>query len=96
VIISTVNCELNEPHSLEIGKWTNLLLPIAGVAAASASHSDVLLVDGLYSGANFVSAIISAWITAIIARPPDRRYPFGHDACGALSIKYRSMLLMAC
>lgn len=83
-----------EQQSLEIGKWANLAMAIAGVAAAFTSHSDALLVDGLYSGVNFVSAIIAARITAIIARPPDRRYPFGYDAYGALYVKYRSMLLI--
>ena len=32
---------------------------IAGVTAAKLSNSDALLVDGLYSGVNFISAIIA-------------------------------------
>ena len=45
-----------EGQSLETGKWGNLLMAVAGVVAAFLSHSDALLVDGLYSGVKFLSA----------------------------------------
>ncbi len=56
-----------ERQSLEIGKWGNLLMAVAGVLAAFLSRSDALLVDGLYSGVNFVSAIVAAGISARVA-----------------------------
>ena len=65
-----------ERRSLSIGKWANLFMGGSGIAAAYASHSDALLVDGLYSGVNFISAIIAARISASILRPADRWYPF--------------------
>ena len=37
-------------------------MAVAGVVASFLSNSDALLVDGLYSGVNFVSAIIAAGI----------------------------------
>ncbi|MCG8586191.1 MAG: cation transporter, partial [Pirellulales bacterium] len=86
--------DLVERNSLETGKWANLAMAIAGVTAAYASHSDAILVDGLYSGVNFVSAIIAARITASVIRPPNRAYPFGYDAYEALYVKYRSMILI--
>jgi predicted Co/Zn/Cd cation transporter (cation efflux family) len=52
-----------EERSLRLGTWANLLMAGAGVGAAYASHSDALLVDGLYSGVNFLSAIIAARIS---------------------------------
>jgi len=83
-----------ERRSLSIGKWANLLMAGLGIAAAYASHSDALLVDGLYSGVNFVSAIIAGRISVSILRPADRRYPFGYDAYEALYVKYRSLVLL--
>ena len=59
--------EAIERRSLHVGKWGNLLMGVAGVVASFLSNSDALLVDGLYSGVNFVSAIIAAKIAAIVA-----------------------------
>lgn len=93
-MMSSSNHELIEQRSLQTGKWANLLMAVAGVAAAYASHSDALLVDGLYSGVNFVSAIIAARVSASILQPADRWYPFGYDAYEALYVKYRSLVLL--
>ena len=83
-----------ERRSLEVGKWGNLLMAVAGVAAAMLSHSDALLVDGLYSGVNFISAIIAAQISLAVARPADRRYPLGYDAYEAIYVTFRSLVLL--
>jgi len=69
-----------ERRSLEIGKWANLLMAVAGVVAASMSRSDALLVDGLYSGVNFFSAMVAARVGEAVTRPPDRSRPFGYEA----------------
>ena len=86
--------EAIERQSLQVGKWGNLLMAVAGVVASFLSRSDALLVDGLYSGVNFVSAIIAAKITTTVAQPPDRRYPFGYDAYEALYVTFRSLVLL--
>ena len=83
-----------ERRSLEIGKWGNLFMVVAGVAAAHFSKSDALLVDGLYSGVNFASAIVAARISVSVARPASRRYPFGYDALEALYVTFRSLVLL--
>ena len=83
-----------ERRSLEVGKWGNLLMAITGVVAAFLSHSDALLVDGLYSGVNFFSAIVAARISVAVAKPADHRYPFGYDAHEALYVTFRSLILL--
>jgi len=83
-----------ERRSLEAGKWANLFMAAAGVAASLLSRSDALLVDGLYSGVNFVSAIIAAKVGAAVTRPPDRNRPFGYDAEEPLYVTFRSLLLL--
>ncbi|MGI9430388.1 MAG: cation transporter, partial [Bythopirellula sp.] len=86
--------EAIEHRSLHVGKWGNLFMAVAGVVASFLSNSDALLVDGLYSGVNFVSAIIAAKIATTVALPPDRRYPFGYDAHEALYVTFRSLVLL--
>ena len=66
-----------EIRSLQIGKWGNLVMAIAGVVTAYLSRSDAILVDGLFSGVNFASAIIAARVGAIVLLPPDREHPWG-------------------
>lgn len=82
-----------ETKALATGKWANLVMCASGILAAYLSHSDALLVDGLYSGVNFCAAIIAARIASAVARPADRLYPFGYDALEALYVTFRSLVL---
>ena len=88
------NSEVVEKRSLTIGKWGNLIMAIAGIITSFLSHSDALLIDGLYSGVNFFSAIIAAHISIAVSRPADRRYPFGYNAYEALYVTFRSLVLL--
>lgn len=83
-----------ERRSLEVGKWANLFMAVVGVVASLLSRSDALLVDGLYSGVNFISAIVAAKVGAAVTRPPDRKRPFGYDAEEPLYVVFRSLLLL--
>lgn len=65
----------------------------SGILAAYLSHSDALLIDGLYSGVNFFAAIIAARVASAIERPADRLYPFGYDALESLYVTFRSLVL---
>jgi len=69
-------------------------MAVAGIVAAQLSHSDALLVDGLYSGENFVSAIVAARISIAVLQPATARYPFGFDAHEALYVSFRSLVLI--
>ena len=88
------SAESIESRALSTGKWGNLFMAFAGIAAAYLSHSDALLVDGLYSGVNFISAIVATKVAAAISRPADRLYPFGYDAYEALYVNFRSLILL--
>ena len=61
---ATVSSSTIERNSLEAGKWANLVMAVSGVVAAYMSRSDALLVDGLYSGVNFVAAFVAAHVSA--------------------------------
>lgn len=83
-----------EKRSLAMGMWANLLMGLAGLAVAKLSNSDALLVDGLYSGVNFFSALIASRVAESVMKPADKRMPFGYDANEALYVLFRSLVLL--
>jgi cation diffusion facilitator family transporter len=83
-----------ETRALAVGKWANLFMALAGISAAVLSHSDALLVDGLYSGVHFFSALIAARVAHAVRRPADHRHPFGYEAYEALYVSFRSLVLI--
>ena len=83
-----------ERRALAVGKWSNLFMAIAGVLTAWLSRSDAMLVDGLYSAVNFISAIAAARIGARVGLPPTRSRPWGHDFDEVLYVTFRSLILI--
>ena len=69
-----------EARSLTVSLWANLFMAVTGILAAWLSHSDAVLIDGLYSAVNFAAAIVARRVGASVARRPDRSRPFGYDA----------------
>lgn len=91
--VTAENAGRIERGSLRVAMAANLVMGMAGIYAALASRSDALLVDGLFSAVNFLSAIVAARVGISIARAPDRRRPFGYDADEAIYVTFRSMIL---
>lgn len=83
-----------EQRSISIAKWANLFMAVAGIAAALASNADALMLDGLFSGVNFVIAIIAARVALSVARPPDRARPFGYEIDEAVFVMFRALILI--
>jgi len=84
----------SEQRALKIGMWANLLMGISGVVAAQLSRSDALMVDGLYSAVNFVSAIIAGRVAVSVMRRPSQKRPFGYEVDEALYVLFRSLVLL--
>ncbi|MEJ8473876.1 cation transporter [Roseibium algae] len=84
----------HERNALRVGKWANLSMAGAGIIAAWASHSDAMLVDGLYSGVNFLSAIAAARIGSRVGLPATRSRPWGQDFDETLYVTFRSLILV--
>ncbi|GAA0772899.1 cation transporter [Roseibium denhamense] len=83
-----------EKRALNAGKWANLVMAVAGFLTAWLSRSDAMLVDGLYSAVNFISAIAAARIGARVGLPPTRSRPWGHDFDEVLYVTFRSLILI--
>lgn len=67
-----------EQRALKVGKWANLAMAIAGVAAAWLSNSQALLVDGLFSMVGFLSAIVAIRISGNTRLGADDTRPMGY------------------
>ncbi|WP_171176598.1 cation transporter [Ruegeria sp. HKCCD8929] len=85
---------LREGRALLIGMWGNLFMGAAGVVAAILSHSDAILVDGLFSLIGFTSALLGRRVSATVHAGPDRLRPFGYAADEAIFATFRALSLL--
>lgn len=69
-------------------------MAVAGVSAAVTSHSDALMVDGLFSGVNFLAAIVAARVGQQVMAAPDAAYPLGRDAAEPIYVTFRALVLL--
>ncbi len=82
-----------EQRSLTAAKWANLFMGVAGVAAALISNASALMLDGLFSGVNFLAAVFAAKVAARVQRRPDALRPFGYEIDEAVFVMFRSLVL---
>ncbi len=83
-----------EKRSLKIARWGNVVMAIAGILTAWLANADALLVDGLYSGVNFLASLVAARVGESVMRPWDKTRPFGYYADEAIYITFRSVILL--
>lgn len=83
-----------EQRSLARAKWGNLVMGGAGVLAAWLSHSQAILVDGLFSLIGFAAAIVGARVSASTMRAPDRTRPLGYAADEPIFVTFRALSLL--
>ncbi|MEM7462764.1 MAG: cation transporter [Pseudomonadota bacterium] len=83
-----------EIRALKLNKWANLFMAFAGIVAALLSHSDAILVDGLYSAVNVISAIIAIRVAKRVNQPPDRSRPWGYAFEESIYVTFRSLVLL--
>ncbi|MGE9295320.1 MAG: cation diffusion facilitator family transporter [Puniceicoccales bacterium] len=67
-----------EQRALQYSVWGNLALGVLGIAFALLSHSEAVLLDGVFSFVNFCVALLSLRIARVVMRPPDDNYPYGY------------------
>ncbi len=82
-----------EQRSLNLAKWTNLLMGVAGIVAAIGSHASALMLDGLFSGVNFLAAVMAARVAASIQKKPNALRPFGYEIDESMYVMFRALVL---
>lgn len=83
-----------EGRALSLGKWGNLFMGAAGVLAAWVSHSQALLVDGLFALVGFTAAIFAARVSTSIRNLPDQQRPLGYAADESIYSTFRALSLL--
>jgi predicted Co/Zn/Cd cation transporter (cation efflux family) len=69
---------LSERGALVLSAAAAALLAAVGVAAALATGSGAILLDGLFNLCFCVTALFTLRVARLLARPDDERYPFGY------------------
>ncbi len=88
-----VNTQEIERRSLAPSRWANLFMAFSGVTAGIMSNTSALMLDGLFSGVNFLAAIFAAGVAASIHRKPDIMRPFGYEINEPMYVMFRSLVL---
>jgi predicted Co/Zn/Cd cation transporter (cation efflux family) len=83
-----------EKRSLAPAKWANLVMGLCGIAAAILSNASALMLDGLFSGVNFLAAVFAARVAESVQRKPDAMRPFGYEIDEAMYVMFRSLVLV--
>jgi predicted Co/Zn/Cd cation transporter (cation efflux family) len=83
-----------ESRALSIGVAANLLMAVAGLAAAALSHSQAVQLDGLFSLLGAVSIWVARRVSARADASPDRFRPLGYAADEAIFTTFRALLLL--
>ena len=89
----TIDIHDIEKRSLGPARWANLFMGVAGITAALASNASALMLDGLFSGVNFIAAIVAAKVSKSVQRKPDMLRPFGYEIDEAVYVMFRSLVL---
>jgi len=82
-----------EQRSLKLAKWANLFMGAAGIVAATGSNASALMLDGLFSGVNFLAAVMAARVAASIQKRPNSLRPFGYEIDEPMYVMFRSLVL---
>lgn len=83
-----------EKRAMNLTRWANLGMGLAGAIAAWLSNSQALLIDGLFSLIGYISAVFAMRISQTAHLGPDRSRPFGYAADEALYAMFRSLALI--
>ena len=65
----------------------------AGIVAAIGSHASALMLDGLFSGVNFLAAVMAARVAASIEKKPNALRTFGYEIDESMYVMFRSLVL---
>jgi predicted Co/Zn/Cd cation transporter (cation efflux family) len=88
-----MNLQEIEKRSLAPSKWANLFMAFAGITAAIMSNASALMLDGLFSGVNFLAAFFAAKVAVSVQRKPDIMRPFGYEINEPMYVMFRSLVL---
>lgn len=85
---------MTERTALRISAGAALLIGGAGLAAAMATGSGAILLDGSFNLCFFVTAVFTLRVATLLTRPDDERYPFGYLSFEPLINTVKGLLIL--
>jgi cation diffusion facilitator family transporter len=67
-----------EKRALDFSVWGNVFMVVIGVGFAIVSHSDAIMLDGLYSFIHLLIALLTLRVSKLVMKPSNDEYPFGY------------------
>ncbi len=85
---------MSERAALRLSAAAALLLGLLGLAAALATGSRAILLDGAFNLCFFATALLTLRVATLLARPDDARYPFGYIFFEPLITTVKGLLIL--
>lgn len=85
---------MTERGALRLSAGAALVLGGVGIAAALATGSGAILLDGLFNVCFFATALLTLRVAALVALPDDAAYPFGYLAFEPLINTVKGLLIL--
>ncbi len=67
-----------EAKAIKITIIANALMAGWGILFAVIARAEAILLDGIFSGISFCIGFLSLWVSSLVSRPGNDRYPFGY------------------
>ena len=85
---------MTERAALRLSAAAALLIGVLGLAAALATGSGAILLDGLFNLTFFATALLTLRVATLVARPDDEPYPFGYIFFEPLITTVKGLLIL--
>ncbi|MGB9789712.1 cation diffusion facilitator family transporter [Thermotoga caldifontis] len=76
-----------------IGVWANGILSAAKVMAGLLFNSSAVLADGIDTGTDVFTSLVTLVSAKISSKPPDKTHPYGHERAEAIAAKVVSFVV---
>lgn len=83
-----------ESGTLAFSAFMALLIGSAGIVATLASHSQAILLDGLFNLIYFCVALVTIKVSRLASRPDSESYPFGYSYFESLVNLCKGLLIL--
>lgn len=76
-----------------VGIFGNAFLSIIKIVAGFISGSLAVVADGIDSSTDIITSVITLVTARILAKPPDKKYPYGYDKADTIAAKLLSFII---
>ena len=71
----------------------NALLSILKIVVGLLAGSLAVIADGIDSGSDIITSLVTLYAAHIVARPPDKKYPYGYLKADTIATKLVAFII---